>query len=68
MQRKQDGDGVVPIGNIAPDLSGVPVQALGDLENNLLKDIRKTGFPLELRVANTLLKHGYFVDHKPVLC
>ena len=63
MQRKQDGTGFVPIGNSAPDLSGVQVQALGDLENNLLKDIKKTGFPLELRVANTLLKHGYFVDH-----
>ena len=55
MQRKQDGTGFVPIGNSAPDLSGVQVQALGDLENNLLKE---TGFPLELRVANTLLKHG----------
>jgi hypothetical protein len=33
------------------------------LEQNILDDIQKTGFPLELRVAHELLTRGYFVDH-----
>jgi hypothetical protein len=33
------------------------------LEEKILADIKKTGFPLELRIAHQLLTRGYFVDH-----
>jgi hypothetical protein len=33
------------------------------LEERLLEDINKSGFPLELRVSHELLTHGYFVEH-----
>jgi hypothetical protein len=34
-----------------------------DFDKKLLGDIQKTGFPLELRVAHELLRHGYFIEH-----
>ena len=33
------------------------------LEKRLLDDISKTGFPLELRIGNTLTQQGYYVEH-----
>ena len=33
------------------------------LEERLLEDINKSGFPLELRVSHELLTRGYFVEH-----
>src|SRR6266487_4258409 len=34
-----------------------------DFETNLLEDINKTGFPLELRVSHELLTRGYYVEN-----
>lgn len=33
------------------------------LESRVLKDIEKTGFPLELRVSNRFIEAGYYVQH-----
>jgi len=33
------------------------------LEERLLEDINKSGFPLELRVSHELLVRGYFIEH-----
>jgi len=34
-----------------------------ELRQRLIEDLHKTGFPLELRTAQTLLTRGYHVDH-----